>query len=122
MSRRAEEVGAEFDFEHLICADRHTNAEIRKQIDEILGLTFPAWQRTSASANDFTNEELGALLTACGGDAGDKTNTELREEIDDALGLGSPTWQEYDSQEPDFTHLELAFVLVELEKAERVEA
>jgi hypothetical protein len=60
----------EFENKRDITAAANTTAELREEIDAIIGLESPAWTETDALPRQFNKDELALLLLALGGPQG----------------------------------------------------
>lgn len=60
----------QFEAKRFAVSEANTAAEIRKEIDDILGDSDPRWFEMGGDPGRFTKEELAMLLLALGGPQG----------------------------------------------------
>jgi len=69
MSASMPENAADWPFEARVTAlaQHNTSVDIRKEIDNIIGLSNPRWDASNSDSGHFNKEELSLLLLALGG-------------------------------------------------------
>jgi len=60
----------QFEARRYALAESNTTADLRAEVDAIVGLDSPAWTTTDSGAGHFSKHELAMLLLALGGPQG----------------------------------------------------